>query len=56
MMAQRMVGRKVAEPDDGADRAAQGMMGRQKMRRRRRRGLLRNGITGAAYGKRGRDD
>ena len=51
MTAQRMVGRKVAER-----KVAQGMMGRQMMRRHRRRGLLRDGVTGEAYGEHARDD
>ena len=55
MTAQRMVGRKAAEPDGGAGRAAQGMMGRQMMCRHRRRGLLRDGVAGEASGKYGRD-
>jgi len=46
MTAQRMVGRKVAER----------MMGRQMMPRRRRRGLLRDGVPGEAYGEHARDD
>jgi hypothetical protein len=41
MMAQRMV--------------AEGMMGRQIVRRHRRRGLRRDAVTGEAYGERGRD-
>jgi hypothetical protein len=35
--------------------AAEVMMGRQMVRRRRRRRLLRDGVTGEAYGKRSRD-
>src|SRR5271163_2503635 len=50
MTAQRMVGRKVAER-----KVAQRMMGRQMMCRHRRRGLLRDGVAGEAYGKYGRD-
>jgi hypothetical protein len=50
MMAQRMV----AELTMGRW-AAEVMMGRQMARRRRRRGLLRDGVTGEAYGKRDRD-
>jgi hypothetical protein len=50
-MAQRMV----AEMMMGRQ-AAQEMMGRQMMRRHRRRGLLRDGVTGETHGKRGRDD
>jgi hypothetical protein len=55
MTPQRMVGRKVAERMMGR-RAAQETMGRQMMRRHRRRGLLREGVTGEAHGKRGRGD
>ena len=51
MTAQRMVGWKVAER-----KFAQGMMGRQMMRRRRRRGLLGEGVTSEAYGEHARDD
>jgi hypothetical protein len=54
-MLQRMVGRKVAERMMGRQ-AAQEMMGRQMIRWHRRRGLLRDGATGEAHGKRGRDD
>ena len=50
MMAQRMV----AEVMMGRQ-AAEVMMGRQMVRRHRRRGLLRDGVTGEAHGKRGRD-
>jgi hypothetical protein len=35
--------------------AAEVMMGRQMVRWHRRRGLLRDGVTGDASGKRGRD-
>ena len=45
MMAERMVGRKVAERMVGRQ-AAQGMM--QMMRWHRRRGLLRDDVTGEA--------
>jgi ribosomal protein L35AE/L33A len=40
--------RKVAER-----KVAQGMVGRQMMYRHRRRGLLRDGVAGEAYGKYG---
>jgi hypothetical protein len=51
MMAQRMVGWKVAER-----KVAQGMTGRQMMRRCRRRGLLGYRVTGQPYGEHARDD
>ena len=51
MMAQRMMGWKVAER-----KVAQGMTGRQMMRRRRRRGLLGDRVTGQPYGEHARDD
>jgi hypothetical protein len=46
-----MVGRKVAER-----KMAQGTMGRQVMRGRRRRRLLCDCVISEAYGKRSRDD
>jgi len=55
MTAERMMGRKVAERMVGRQ-VAQRMMGRQVMRGRRRRGLLRHGVTDEARGKRGHDD
>ena len=60
MMAPRMVaevtmGRQAVEVMMGRQ-AVEVMMGRQMVRRHRRRGLLRDGVTGEAYGKRGRDD
>ena len=54
MTPQRKVGRKVAKRMMGRQAAQE--MGRQMMRRHRRRGLLRDGVTGESHGKRGRDD
>jgi hypothetical protein len=45
-----MVGWKVAKR-----KVAHGMMGRQMMSRRRRRGLLGERVTGEAYGEHARD-
>ena len=50
MMAQRMVAKVMM-----GRQAAEVVMGRRMVRRRRRRCLLRDGVTGEAYGKRGRD-
>ncbi len=50
MMAQRMVAKVMM-----GRQAAEVVMGRRMVRRRRRGWLLRDGVTGEAYGKRGRD-
>jgi len=55
MTAERMMGRQMPERMMGR-KVAERMMGRQVVRGRRRRGLLRGGVTDEAWGKRGDDD
>jgi hypothetical protein len=56
MLKGRMIGRTVAPEGMMGRKVAERMMGRQMMRGRRRRRLLRDGVTGEAWGKGGHDD